>query len=58
MFERQVPRDVMFPDFYRARRAAGLDPVDDARSFQLSSPIQRADQQWLDGVMGYLERPR
>jgi hypothetical protein len=51
-----VPRDVMFPDFIKARRA---DPDDsgagyDARSMELSLPTQEANQEWVDGMMAYL----
>lgn len=53
---RSVPRDVMFPEWYNARRAAGLPESADHRSFDLVKPIQKADQQWLDGIMSYLER--
>lgn len=53
--EHQVPRDVMFSDFYKARRGQGADPSGDMRSFQLSNPTQVAHQEWLDGMMKYLE---
>lgn len=54
-----VPREVMFPDFYAARRAAGTPPQADDYSFLRSGNIsQSADQQWLDNVMQYLERAR
>lgn len=54
-FAQPIPRDVMFPDFAAKRRALGADTAGDMRSFQLSNPTQSADQQWLDGVMNYLE---
>jgi hypothetical protein len=54
-FDRPVPRDFLFSDFTAARRAAGTDPSGDMRSFNLSNPIQRADQRWLDNVMKYME---
>ena len=46
-----IPSEVLFPDFYAARRAAGTSPKSDFRSFYLSTPLQKASQQWLDGVM-------
>jgi hypothetical protein len=55
-FDRPVPRDFLFSNFTSARRAAGTDPSGDMRSFNLSYPSQRADQQWLDNVMRYMER--
>jgi hypothetical protein len=54
-FDRPVPRDFLFSNFTSARRAAGTDPSGDMRSFNLSYPSQRADQQWLDNVMRYME---
>jgi len=54
-FDRPVPRDFLFSNFTSARRAAGTDPSGDMRSFNLSYPSQRADQQWLDSVMKYME---
>lgn len=56
--DRNVPRDIMFPDFYRARRMMGADPAGDRRAFDLSTPIQNANQEWLDGVMKYMESVR
>lgn len=53
--EQSIPRDVMFPDFYKARRAIGAQPLNDTRSFQLSQPTQKANQEWLDGVMAYIQ---
>lgn len=51
-----VPRQVMFPDFDAARRAAGKTEGTDHRAISMSKVFQEADQKWLDGVMGYLER--
>ena len=56
--ERPVPREVMFRDWYNSRRERGADIGGDPRSFQLSNPIQVANQEWLDGVMKYLEANR
>lgn len=53
-FERSIPMDVMYPDFIKARRAGGFPESGDVRSFQLGLPIQKAHQEWLDGVMNYL----
>ena len=53
--EQSVPREVMFPDWYKERRQAGLPTSADPRSFMLANPIQKANQEWLDGLMSYLE---
>ena len=50
----EVPREIMYPDFYRKRRAAGTDVAGDARSFELSKPTQFVDQEWIDTVGNYL----
>jgi|DEB0MinimDraft_6_1074348.scaffolds.fasta_scaffold24626_2 hypothetical protein len=49
-----IPRDVMFPDFYAQRRNLGADPARDDRAFMLRNVSQVADQEWLDGVMQYI----
>lgn len=54
-FDRSVPLEIMYPDFIKARRAAGAPVQGDIRSFQLAKPIQPANQEWVDGVMKYLE---
>jgi hypothetical protein len=56
--ERSVPRDIMFPDFFRARRAAGAPILADDRAFSMSNVSQPANQEWLDRLMAYLERER
>jgi len=57
-FEQPIPRELMFSDFTRARRAAGTDPAGDVRSFQLSNPVQQATQEWLDNLMRFMESTR
>lgn len=56
--EMSVPREIMFPDFFANRRAAGIPTAGDRRSFEVNnySRTQNANQQWLDGVMGYMEK--
>lgn len=54
-FESSVPKEVLFPDWYKARRDAGIPVGGDVRSFQLSKPTQKTNQEWLDGVMRHLE---
>ena len=56
--ERSVPMGVMFPNWYKQRRQLGAPVSGDPRSFDLSRPIQPANQEWLDGVMDYLSRPK
>jgi hypothetical protein len=53
--EKPIPYEIMFPDFYASRRAAGIDPSGDWRSFSLSNVGQPLNQEWLDKVMRYLE---
>ncbi len=55
-FAAQPPRSVMFPSFYNERRAAGTPESGDPRSFQLGHPGQVANQEWLDSVMGWMEK--
>ena len=51
-----LPRQVMFPEFHRARRAEGKDVVPDDRAFNIGAPqVQKLDQEWLDGVMSYYD---
>ena len=50
-----IPREVMFSDFYKRRRAAGLPERADYYSFMRSNPVQDANQEWLDGIMRYIE---
>lgn len=56
--ERSVPREVMFPDFYKARRAMGAPLGADDRAFTMSNVSQPADQSWLDRLMAYLSQAR
>jgi len=54
--EQTVPRQIMFPEFYRQRRAADAPVGADDRSFGMGSPtVQKLDQEWLDGVMKYYD---
>ena len=53
-----VPRNVLFPDWYAARRAKQVAPSGDNRSFQISQVLQKTDDEWLDGVMRFLEANR
>ena len=50
-----VPRDIMFPDFYKMRREMGTPVSGDVRSFALSNPSQKANQEWLDGIMRHIQ---
>jgi hypothetical protein len=53
-FEQSVPKEVLYPDWYKKRRMDNTPISGDVRSFQLSNPIQPTNQEWLDGVMQYL----
>ena len=54
-FDQSVPKEIMYPDFFKGRRAEGRPLSGDVRSFQLANPIQQTNQEWLDGLMKYLE---
>lgn len=45
-----VPRNIMFPDFYAARRAAGKDMPSDRRSAEISNVLQEITQPIADDV--------
>jgi hypothetical protein len=61
-----IPARVMFPDFHAGR--AGKHPLgksqakmdsEDIRSMQFQTLVpQPANQEWLDGVMGYIEQAK
>jgi hypothetical protein len=50
-----LPRSLMFPDWYTARREAGLPVSADNYSFMKNSLRQPTNQKWLDDIMFYLE---
>lgn len=56
--EKPVPREIMFPDFFASRRAKEADPAGDNWAYQRAPVVQDANQQWLDGMMKYLERQK
>lgn len=49
-----VPMSVMYPSWFKERRAMGAPVSGDVRSFDLAKPIQQTNQEWLDGLMNYL----
>lgn len=52
----QVPGQMIFRDFFGARREAGIPPSGDQRSFMMSPYTkQKVDQQMVDEVSQYLE---
>ena len=51
--DKPVPNEIMFPDFYRTKRAEGKDHS--SYTFGKTLPTQNADQEWLEGIMKYLE---
>jgi hypothetical protein len=53
-----IPREVMFPDFFAARRAAGLPKLADDRAFSMSNVAQAANNRWLDGIMKHIEEQK
>ena len=56
-FEQSVPMQVMYPDYFKKRRAEGRPVSGDVYSFYRGAPVQPTNQEWLDGLMNYLERP-
>jgi len=55
-FEQSIPMSIMYPDWYKQRRAINAPMRADPRSFDFSKPIQITNQEWLDGIMNYLGR--
>ena len=53
-FEQSVPKEVLFPDWYKMRRQIGAPTSGDVRSFQFAKPIQPTNQEWLDNLMNYM----
>jgi hypothetical protein len=56
--DEHIPREIMFPDFYAGRRAAGKKPLSDDRAFTMSNVHQVANQKWLDNLMKHIEATR
>jgi hypothetical protein len=52
--EQSVPKEILFPDWYKMRRGINAPESGDVRSFQLSKPIQQTNQEWLDNLMNYM----
>jgi hypothetical protein len=56
-FDVPMNRGEIFQEFEKNRRMLNAEPSSDPRSFDLSTPIQKFDQEWLDKVMPiYLAR--
>jgi hypothetical protein len=53
-----LPGQILWRDFFEARRASGKSPAGDQRAFMMTSPriTQRVDQQMVDEVNAYLSR--
>jgi len=56
-FEKSVPKEILYPDWYKMRREIGAPESGDVRSFQLAKPIQPTNQEWLDNLMKFLSGP-
>lgn len=54
-FEQQIPFDLLYPDLIKERRALGLSPGKDLRSFEFRKPTQVVDQETLDLIKKYLQ---
>ena len=53
-FEKSIPKEILYPDWYKMRREIGAPESGDVRSFQLAKPIQPTNQEWLDNLMKFL----
>jgi hypothetical protein len=53
-FEKSIPKEILYPDWYKMRREIGAPESGDVRSFQLAKPIQPTNQEWLDNIMKFL----
>jgi hypothetical protein len=56
-FEKSIPKEILYPDWYKMRREIGAPESGDVRSFQLAKPIQPTNQEWLDNIMKFLSGP-
>jgi hypothetical protein len=56
-FEKSIPKEILYPDWYKMRREINAPESGDVRSFQLAKPIQPTNQEWLDNLMKYLSGP-
>lgn len=56
-FEKSIPKEILYPDWYKMRREIGAPESGDVRSFQLAKPIQPTNQEWLDNLMKFLSGP-
>jgi len=56
-FEKSIPKEILYPDWYKMRREIGAPESGDVRSFQLAKPIQPTNQEWLDNLMRFLSGP-
>lgn len=52
-FERPVPSQLLFPDFFGSRRAAGKPAASDFRSFDLSTPHHIMREDVADSLSDY-----
>ena len=51
-----IPREVMFPDFYKERRKLNLPKGSDDRAFGMKKLYQDANEEWLEGILKYLDK--
>ena len=54
-FDVQVPVNLMFPDVFEKSMATRGYRPDVAYNLKRGVPTQKADQEWLDGIMPYYE---
>jgi len=56
-FEQSIPMEIMYPDYFKQRRATNRPVSGDVYSFYRGAPVQQTNQEWLDGLMNYIGRP-
>jgi len=50
-----VPKELMWPDWYAKRRESGAELKYDDYTFGRQLPVQKATQEWVDNLEAYLE---
>jgi hypothetical protein len=51
----RIPGNLIWRDFFDARRASGAKTASDQRSFMMSPTTQKVDAQMVDNIMRWLE---
>lgn len=54
-YEMAIPRILQFPDFFSGKRALGKDPMQDRRSFEVSSILQEQRPEVSDNIETFMD---